>query len=329
MIRTFVALNADGHILNKSLLGLPSSLMDFEYMQCLCSDTLIMGTMDVVPKQLPIQLAMVTRKSLLAEDEKALSKMAASLVDRDGVGDISVLANEKTLNEMEYISTTFELVLIYPTEAEKILPKWLAKGRTCVESQMCGKYIVERYHPSVAEASDSQISDAIAGMESYFNMVDSMDQRDKDAIDRIAKGVKMLNNSLRRESAERNVMGDGYEDHAGVEDIDIGEEFDNIWNTLQMYAEQLSGTTDLVLDTQNTVEKVLKYVKEQFPARVIMNKQNILSDEIDGIRNQLGAHIEEDLQAKQNPPKTKRDPLIWVLLAGVVIAIALGLINLL
>ena len=155
MIRAIVALNADGYVIKKSLVGLPASVMDYEEMQGLVSNTLIMATMDVVHKYLPQHIAMVSRKSLLADNDKALSTMAAN-IENQGVGDICVLANEGILDEMDNIGLGYELVVIYPTEVG--VPETLIAGKKRVDVQYCDKYMIARYEQSVTEASDVQIS---------------------------------------------------------------------------------------------------------------------------------------------------------------------------
>ena len=295
MIRAIVALNADGYVIKKSLVGLPASVMDYEEMQCLVSNTLIMATMDIVRKYLPQHIAMVSRKSLLAENDKALSTMAAN-IENQGVGDICVLANEGVLDEMDNIGLGYELVVVYPTEVG--VPENLIAGKKRVDVQYCDKYMIARYEQSVTEASDVQISNCIDGLESYFNMVDNMDKRDKEAVDKIVHGVKMLNRALQRESTDNNFMGDS--------------------------EDQMSDTTDLVLETQDTIAEVLSYMKNNLPIPQLMNRMAMVNGEIDGLRKQLGSHIEESLTA----PKHKRDPLIWVIFGISILALIGTVINL-
>ena len=321
MIRAIVALNADGYVINKSLVGLPANVMEHEEIQCLVSDTLVMATMDVFRKQLPQHIAMVSRKSLLADNARALSSMAAN-IENEGVGDICILANEEVLDEMDGIGLTYELAVVYPTSVG--VPDSLVAGKTLSDKQFCDMYMVARYVQSVAEASDVQISNCIDGLESYFNQVDNMDKRDKDAVDKIVHGVKMLNRALQRESSENNVMGDSDDSYSGVDELDSDDEIDRIWDTLQMVGDQMNETTDLVLDTQDTVAEVLRYMKHNLPGPQLMNRMNMVNGEIEGLRKQLGAHIEESLTA----PKQKRDPLIWVILGISIIALIGTLINL-
>lgn len=321
MIRAIVALNADGYAIKKSLVGLPASVMEYEEIQCLVSDTLVMATMDVVRKQLPQHIAMVSRKSLLADNAKALSSMAAN-IENEGVGDICILANEEVLDEMDGIGLTYELAVVYPTSA--VVPDSLVAGKKLSDKQFCDLYMVARYMQSVAEASDVQISNCIDGLESYFNQVDNMDKRDKDAVDKIVHGVKMLNRALQRESSENNFMGDSDDSYSGVGEIDSDDEIDRIWDTMQMIGDQMNETTDLVLDTQDTVAEVLRYMKHNLPVPQLMNRMNMVNGEIEGLRKQLGAHIEESM----TEPKQKRDPLIWVILGISILALIGTLINL-
>ena len=321
MIRAIVALNADGYVIKKSLVGLPSSVMDYEEMQCLVNNTLIMATMDIVRKYLPQHIAVVSRKSLLAENDKALSNMAAN-IENQGVGDICVLANEGILDEMDNIGLGYELVVIYPTEVG--VPENLIAGKKRVDVQYCDKYMIARYEQSVTEASDAQISNCIDGLESYFNMVDNMDKRDKDAVDKIVHGIKRLNRAICSESAENNFMGDSDDSYSGVGEIDAAEEFDRLWDTLQMVGDQMSDTTDLVLETQDTIAEVLFYMKNNLPIPQLMNRMTMVNGEIDGLRKQLGAHIEESLTAH----KQKRDPLIWVIFGISILALIGTMINL-
>lgn len=321
MIRAIVALNADGYVIKKSLVGLPASVMDYEEMQCLVNNTLIMATMDVVRKYLPQHIAMVSRKSLLADNDKALSTMAAN-IENQGVGDICVLANEGVLDEMDNIGLGYELVVVYPTEVG--VPENLIAGKKRVDVQYCDKYMIARYEQSVTEASDVQISNCIDGLESYFNMVDNMDKRDKEAVDKIVHGVKMLNRALQRESSDNNFMGDSEDSYSGVGEIDSAEEIDRIWDTLQMVGDQMSDTTDLVLETQDTIAEVLSYMKNNLPIPQLMNRMAMVNGEIDGLRKQLGSHIEESLTA----PKQKRDPLIWVIFGISILALIGTVINL-
>lgn len=321
MIRAIVALNADGYVIKNSLVGLPSSVMDYEEMQCLVSNTLIMATMDVVHKYLPQHIAMVSRKSLLADNDKALSTMAAN-IENQGVGDICVLANEGILDEMDNIGLGYELVVIYPWGA--CIPDSLVAGKKHIDSKDCDKYLIARFTQSVTEASDVQISNCIDGLESYFNMVDNMDKRDKEAVDKIVHGVKMLNRALQRESSDNNFMGDSEDSYSGVGEIDSGEEIDRLWDTLQMVGDQMSDTTDLVLETQDTIAEVLSYMKNNLPIPQLMNRMAMANNEIDGLRKQLGSHIEESLTA----PKQKRDPLIWVIFGISILALIGTVINL-
>jgi len=317
MIRAFIALNADAYVIRKSILDLPSSIMDEEYMQCMLSDFLVMTTMDIVQKCLPPHIAKVSRKSLLAENPNALATMAASL-DPKNVGNIGILANDDILYAMDAIGMSYELVVVYPLDTK--LPHDLTMGKSLIESQECGKYSVHRYQQSVSEASDVQIANYIDGMETYFNLVDNMDKRDKDAVDKIARGVQMLNRAIQRESAEDNVIGDSYGD---VGDMDVAEEIDHIWDTLQMVGDQMIDTSDMIIANQRTIDEVLQFLKNN-PQRNSSNRINMLSEEIDGLRHQLGSHIEETL-ANETP---KRDPLVWIVLGISVIALVVSLINL-
>ena len=327
MIRAFIAVNLDGHILTNSLLGFPASIMDNEELQCVCSDTLMVATMDVVPKCLPPHLAMVTRKSLLAEAPANLATMVSNLVNEKGIGDISVLANDDILYAMDLIGCGYELAIVCPEEAE--VPGSLTLGKEFISSVNFDVYKLMRYRQSVASATDTQIADAIDGMESYFNMIDSMDKRDKDAMDKIAKGVRMLNQALKRESAGDNLMyGEGGE-FTGTAEFDEEEEFDHLWDSMQLMADQLNQTTELVVSTQETVGNIFKYFKENAPINQIRNRFNLMNEEIAGLRNQIGAHIAEDKKDELNGKLNKTAPIIWVLLAVSTAALLLGVINLL
>lgn len=321
MIRAIVALNADGYVIRKSLIDLPKSLMDCEDMQWLLSDSLIMATMDVVKKFLPQHIAMVSRKSLLAENPKAIATMAAN-IETENVGAISILANEEILEQMDAIGMSYELVVIHPASTD--IPSDLCLGKKLIDSRICDKYIMERYQQSVSEATDTQIADFIDGMESYFNMVDSMDKRDKDAVTKIATGVKMLNRALQKESTDGNFMGDTGDSYSGIDELDMDDELDRVWATMKMIGDQMSDTTDLVLATQDTLAEVLQFVKNNPVPRSIANRINMLNDEVDGLRHQFGSHIEESIKEQ----KPRRDPLIWVILGISVLALVGTLINL-
>lgn len=317
MIRAFIAFNADAYVMHKSIIDLSPSIMDDEYMQSLMSDYLIMATMDVVHKCLPPHIAMVSRKSLLADNPKSLASMAANINQKD-VGNIGILANEDVLDEMDAIGMSYELVILFPHDTA--VPNKFTLGKVLVDAKYCDKYWVERYQQSVSEASDLQIANYIDGMESYFNMVDSMDKRDKDAVDKIAHGVQMLNRALQRDSTDNNIMDD---DYGSISSIDVDDEFDRVWETLQVAGDQMIDMTNLINSTQETVSSVLNFLKSNPSPKNVVNRVNMLSDEIDGVRHQLGLHIEE----LSTPVKPKRDLLLWVVLVIYIISLIVSLIN--
>lgn len=330
MIRALVAINGDGHVLHKSILGLPASVMEYDGVQGMVTDSLIMATSDVVKRKLPAALAMASRKSLIADNVRALSGMAANIVDRDGVGNITVLANEDILLEMDYIGTAYELDVIYPIGSE--IPSGLTDGRKKIDEIFCEKYMIERYAQSVETASDTQIADSIAGMEEYFNMVDNMDRRDKDAVNRIARNIKMLNEAIRRE--DQHIDYDSYDDGHDSDTYtqgdmvpveEVADEIARIWDTLQLASEQMSDMSDLIIDSQSTVADVLQYMKNNVPVPQILNQLKLLNGEISDVRHQVGLHIEESMK----PVKQKIHPITWIVLGISLLAVLLSLINLL
>lgn len=318
MIRAFVAVNADGHVLKKSLISLPSSVMEMDELHALLENSLIMATMDVVPKTLPTELALISRKSLLAEHPTALATMLANIETKD-VGDIAVLANGKILDEMDAINIDYDLVVMHPTHSE--MPDSLVEGRTHVDSTLCDSYTIDTYRQTVSDASDTQIADAIDGIESYFNVLDSMDHRDKDAVEKIVKGVKMLNRAISRDNADGNY--DSFGDGAEVGAAEVDDEIERIWDTLQLVSDQMSETTDLVLDTQDTLADILSFVKTNLPTKQMAMRANMMAQDIDGLRNQLGAHI-----AESGKKPTNYLPYIVACSAVSLISLVLTVINL-
>lgn len=321
MIRAIVALNADGYVIRKSLIDLPEDLMECEDMQWLLSDSLVMATMDVVKKYLPEHIAMVSRKSLLAEHPKALATMAAN-IENQGVGNISVLANEEILEQMDAIGMSYELAVIYPERTQ--VPTSLFTGKKLIDSRHFDRYVMDRYQQSVTEATDTQIADYINGMETYFNMVDNMDKRDQDAVNKIVKGVRMLNRALQKESTDSNFMGESDDAISGVDEIDTDDEFERVWDAMKMMGDQISETTDLILATQDTLGEVMQFVKNNPVPRSLVTRITMMNDEVDGLRHQFGEHLAESITEK----KPRRDPLIWVILGISILALVGTLINL-
>jgi len=323
MIRALIAINKDGHILHKSILGLPASIMEYDGVQSMVSDSLIMATMDVV-KKLPPALAMVSRKSLLAENCQALSGMAANLVDQDGVGNITVLANEDILLEMDYLGTAYELAIIYPIGADT--PTDLTEGMKKIDEIFCEKYIIERYQQSIETATDTQIADAIDGIEEYCKMIDGMDRRDKDTVNKITRNIRMLNDAIHREErqADYDSYDDGHDSDVYTNGNDVAEEIAHIWETLQLAGDQMNDMTDLILDSQTTVVEVLKYLKEKLPVPHILNQLKLMNNDVSDIRHQLGLHIEES----NKPQKAKIHPIVWVVMGISIVAFIMSLINL-
>lgn len=329
MIKAFVTINADGYIINNSILGLsPRSIIDDDKFCDLLADTLIMATMDMVPKQIPSHLAAITRKSLLAETVHALCTMASNLMDKE-IGDISILANEEIIETLDEISASYDLMVVYPMSLNSDdLPEWLVDGRKHANSVMCDKYIVDIYQQSVIEASDTQIADYINGIESYMNIVDNMDVRDKNAVDKIARGVQLLNKAIQRDNEMNSKLFDsGDNDYNDEDQDDISVEFDHIWDTLQMAADQISDVSRLTLETQETLTNFVDYAKNNLNVKSLTNKMSMMSDEIDQLRHQLGLHIEESYA--NSVKKTSKSTILWYVIGIIGIIAVNTVINLL
>ena len=324
MIRVVIAMNKDGYVMSDSVIGFPPSFMDYENIQTLFENALIMTTFDMVRRHVPPHISKVSRKSLLAENNEALSKMAVNLAEKEGVGDIVVLANEEILDDLDYIGAGYDLAIIFPEGTE--IPESLVKGMRKIEVLTGGKYCAEVYAQSIAEATETQISNAIEGMEEFMNMVDSMDERDKTAVDKIADNVRRLNNALTRASSDGN-FSDDYDDEGGVENCSIEDEIDQLWYTMQLAGDQISDVTDLVLDTQETLLEALKYIKNEIPVPQIRTSIRTMNKEIDGLRNQLGLHIEESVQKERKKPKI--DKVKVALVAWSAVLTVLAVLNLL
>jgi hypothetical protein len=163
-------------------------------------------------------------------------------------------------------------------------------------------------------------------MEEFMNMVDSMDKRDKTTVDKIADNVRRLNNALTRASSDGN-FSDDYDDEGGVGNCAIEDEIDQLWYTMQLAGDQISDVTDLVLDTQETLMEALKYIKNEIPVPQIRTSIRTMNKEIDGLRNQLGLHIEESVQKEREKPKI--DKVKVALVAWSAVLTVLAVINLL
>ncbi len=326
MLRVVLAMNKDGYVMRDSVIGLPPSFMDYENIQTLFENALIMATFDMVRRNMPPHIARVSRKSLLAENDEALSKMAVNLAEKDGVGDIVVLANEEILDDMDYIGAGYQLAIVFPEGTE--IPENLVKGLRKVEELTGGRYCAEVYAQSIAEATDTQISDAIDGVMEYMNMIDSMDKRDKNAVDKIADNVRRLNNALSRENSDIN-FSDDFGESGDVGNCSVEDEIDQLWYTMQLAGDQISEVTDLVLDTQETLMEALKYIKHEMPIPQIRNSLRSMNTEIDGLRNQLGLHIEESVKKENEKPEPKRDKVKLALIAWSAVLTVLTVINLL
>lgn len=324
MIIVMLAMNKDGYVMRDSVIGFPPSFIEYDNIQSLFENALIMTTFDMVRRNMPPHIARVSRKSLLAENDDALCKMAVNLAEKDGVGDIVVLANEEILDDMDYLGAGYRLAIIFPEGTE--IPGELVTGMRKVEELTGGKYCAEVYAQSVADATDTQISDAIDGIEEYLNFVDSMDKRDKSAVEKIAENVRRLNNALSRENSDGN-FSDDYGEFGDVGNCAIEDEIDQLWYTMQLAGDQLSDITDLVLDTQETLMEVLKYIKHELPIPQIRQSVRTMHTEIDGLRNQLGLHIEESV--KKETEKPKKDKVKLALIAWSAVLTVLTVINLL
>ena len=330
MIRVLLVLNRDGHVVRKSLLGMPEKVYQHAGVQDLFGESLIMYTMVQIPSgKPPMELGEVSCKSLVAEDDEKLASMAANLVSKDEVGDITVLAGRQTLDAMDYIGMSYELDILCPNGTT--IPLSLTEGKKQVDDDIVdGKYTMRRFQPSVALASDAQIADAISGMETYFNEQDKMTDRDRNAINKIARNVAMLNAALDRERRRSRLdsYDDGTESDIGDEP-DIGEELDCLWDTSETLATQISDVMALVNDVQMKFISFMSDMNKKAELdRKLADKVNTVNgrvdmanEAIDGLRNQLGNAIAESLQKHEKRP--------WVLYIILGISLVLNMINLL
>jgi len=332
VIRALVVVNNDGHIIRRSILGLPEKAFLHTGVQELCSESLIMYTMMQIPTgKPPMCLGEVSCKSLVAENDEKLASMAANLVTKDEVGDITVLACRTTLDAMDYIGMAYELDVLYPTDTAEI-PANIIEGRTKVDEDIVDDgYTLSRYEQTVTDATDSQIADAIAGMETFFNEQDRMDDRDRTAVNKIASSVARLNAALERcnRHSDLDSYDDGRESDIG-EELDIDEELDCIWDAQTEMAKQIGDTLEMLNGLQSKfIEFIASMNTKAELDNKLANKVNMVNGRVDltnnamdELRNQLGNAIAESLQ----PHKPKRPWVLYILLG---ISLVMNLINLL
>lgn len=325
MIRALIALNGDGRCVRKCLFGLPSGIEEHDGIQQLCNNTLLMYTLKIHPESTPTDgLIKISQKSLVSEDDDKLAYMAGSLETKEGVGDITVLGNRTTLNALDYLGLSYELDVLCPNGTE--IPESIMEGwSSCGEDIDDGKYTVHRFVRRVTDATDTQISDAIAGIETYFNSMENMPEQDRDAVNKIAKNVALLNRAIERKRSQLDSYDDGNESET-CEEMDMEGELDMLWETNDMFAHQLGDITNLINDLQlKVISFITAQTRKDGQFDRINNRFNIINDNITSLREQFGVHIEEHQIAE----KKTGDKKVVVLYVLVAVSIVLNLINLL
>jgi len=338
VIRALVLVNSDGHVCRKSIIGMPESVLLHPGIQEFCGETLLMFTLKQMPAGMKAsELIDLSRKSLVAETDDKLATMAANLEEKEDVGDITVLANRSTLNALDYLGMAYELDIISPNDAE--LPQTLTSGRIQLDKDIVdGKYTLRRYAQSVAQSSDIQIAEAIAGMETFFNEKETMDARDKKAVDNIASKIAMINAAEERDRRRRSDI-DSYDDGCDSdtdEELDIDEELDSLWdantemaNQIVEVAKQIGEAASIINSVQskfiifvedmNKKAELDKKMAENINA--VNGRVNLVNGDIENLRNQLGNAIAESIQK----PKARLWPIYTISISALVV----GLINLL
>ncbi len=332
MIRALVVLNEDGRLVRRSILGLPEKVFLHSGIQELCGDSLIMYTMLQIPNgEPPMKLGDISCKSLVAENEDKLASMAANLVVKEEVGDITILANRSTLDAMDYIGMAYELDVLYSCSITD-LPLIITEGRTQVDCDIVDEdYILRRYQQTVTNATDSQIADAIAGMETFFNEQDKMNDNDRSAVNKIANSVAKLNAAIRRSRLKSDL--DSYDDgnESDISDEpDLDDELDSLWDAQTEMARQIGNTIEMVNNTQDKLMSVLSSMDRKAELdRNLVDRVNMINgrvdrtdEALDGLRNQLGNTISEFLTKN----KSKTPAILYVLLG---LSLVMNLINLL
>lgn len=332
MIRALVMVNKDGHVSRKSIIGMPAAVLMHTGIREFCEETLLMYTMKQLPPgERPENLIEISRKCLVAENDDKLATMAANLDTKDDVGDITVLAGRSTLNAMDCLGMSYELDIISPNDTE--VPTSLIEGRIQVDEDIVDDaYTMRRYTQSVMNASDTQIADAIAGLETFFNEQDHMDERDRSAVNKIASKIAMLNAAEERDRRRRSKLDsydDGHDSDIG-EEPDLDEELDCLWDAYEEIAKQVGETISMLNDVQSKFIKFMSDMNTKAELdQKLADKVNMVNGRVDmannainELRTQLGNAIAESIQK----PKSKPHVVLYILLG---ISLGLNLINLL